>query len=362
MQGENSEINHRKQLLNKITNLLVERFGNLIVSIAAYGSTVTYNYSQASDIDLLIIFDDTQEGSISKTELIQQLEHFVKSSSDEFEIDAKIFGLTDIWKRIKDADPITYNVIKNSVPVMDRYLLKPIKALIEKGQIAPSAEAIKRIIDKAPRLINKVEATKVYSVVEDLYTAIIESAQAVLMSLGKPPPVPLELPGATRRYLLEINLVDEDYASVLEEIIQLRKKVEHKQLHYISGKELDEWIKKTKNFINTTHEAIIKIETLKRKSLLHDAYLRMKTNIYEVARALNKKVSDSMDPIYVLKKLISKNKVFSVKYLNAFSRLQKLHEQKPEPIKISEDEIYVLYVIAHKFSEEAQKIIKGQKS
>ena len=49
---------------------------------------------------------------------------------------------------------------------------------------------LERFIERGPQRIKRVENARMYMVVEDLYYAMLESAQAVLMFLGRTPPRP----------------------------------------------------------------------------------------------------------------------------------------------------------------------------
>ena len=122
--------------------------------------------------------------------------------------------------------------------------------------------------DFVPVLQKKIETSKMYMVAEDCYNSMIESAHAVLMFMGKSPPRPNEAPDAMRKYLEKEGIIEKEYADWLQEIIAVRKAVEHKKMKKIAGKDLDLWIERTEKFIKRMEKAIVKIELKKRENIV----------------------------------------------------------------------------------------------
>src|SRR3989304_5873392 len=99
-------------------------------------------------------------------------------------------------------------------------------------------------MESVPKRMSRVQNVKLYMIAEDLYYAMLDAAQSVLMYVGVGPPPPKTAAREVRKHLVEANLLEEEYAKMLDDVYDFRKKVEHKELKEISGKEVDEWIEK----------------------------------------------------------------------------------------------------------------------
>ncbi|HLD78549.1 MAG TPA: nucleotidyltransferase domain-containing protein, partial [archaeon] len=263
----------RIELLKKFTQEVLKRYGNVVRSIVLFGSTARGGFRGESDIDIFVILDDTRTRlTPAMRDQIEDDMVYIASGLSKLMSIQQPYTLTEFWRLVREGHPIVYNFIREGVPVYDRDVFLPIKRLLQMGEIRPSKEAVERFIERGPQRIKRVENAKSYMVVEDLYYAMLESAQAVLMFLGRTPPRPGEAPGELRKTVVEMKYLDPRFVKDLEDIIEVRKEVEHKRINDISGAEVDQWIKKADAFVQEMQKLIVKIEVLKRENMIEKSY------------------------------------------------------------------------------------------
>ncbi len=350
----------RVEILKNFTKEVLKKYGPLIRSIVLFGSTARNEFKGESDIDVFIIVDDTRH-KISpqlKEKMEDDFDKIAKAQSKQLSVQQP-YLLTEFWGMVRDGHPIVFNFIREGVPVYDKDIFLPIKRLLQMGEIRPSKEAVEKYIDRGPKRIKRVENAKVYMVVEDLYYAMLESAQAVLMFLGKNPPRPPDAAETLRKTLVKMNLLDEEYVKSLEDIIQVRKEVEHKRMKNMSGAEVDKWIKESKAFVKKMQSLIVKIEVLKRENMIEKSYTIMSETAATVLKAMGKPVQGGQLK-HAFEKELVKAGLISEKYLEVFQELEKMREvvKKGKTLDLQKQQILANREYVRKFIREAGKLLK----
>ncbi|MEM7816248.1 MAG: nucleotidyltransferase domain-containing protein [Candidatus Aenigmatarchaeota archaeon] len=350
----------RVEILKNFTKEVLKKYGPLIRSIVLFGSTARNEFKGESDIDVFIIVDDTRH-KISpqlKEKMEEDFDRIAKSQSKQLSVQQP-YLLTEFWGMVRDGHPIVFNFIREGVPVYDKDIFLPIKRLLQMGEIRPSKEAVEKYIDRGPKRIKRVENAKVYMVVEDLYYAMLESAQAVLMFLGKSPPRPPDAADVLRKTLVKMNLLEESFVKDLEDIINVRKQVEHKRIRNITGSELDVWIKKSKAFVKKMQSLIVKIEILKRENMIEKSHTIMSETAATVLKAMGKGVNEKNLKEVFEEELVKKGLV-SGKYLEVFVDLEKMLQtvKRGKTLDIPKQQILMNREYVRKFIREAGKLLK----
>ncbi len=79
------------------------------------------------------------------------------------------------------------------------------------------------------------------SAVEGVYWAMIDSAQAALMTAGKMPPSPEHIPEMLKEVFVDGGMLKMNYVRSLKEITLLHKAIAHGQVSDIKGQQIDDW-------------------------------------------------------------------------------------------------------------------------
>ncbi len=292
--AKEEERKKRIDAIKKFTNAIVKKHKSLIRSVVLFGSTAREQWKKESDIDIFVILDDTKT-KISphmKEDFEHEFEKIAKSFSPLLEIQSP-YLLTEFWNMVRTGNPIIYNFVREGVPIYDKDVFLPIKKLLQMGEIKPSQEAVEKYLERAPKRLRRIETSKMYMIAEDCYNSMIESAHAVLMFMGKSPPRPKEAPDAMRKHLVNAGLLEKEYADWMEEIINIRKQVEHKKIRKIPGKDIDLWLERTDKFIKRMEKVIVKIELMKRENIVKKSYSIMEETIGTLLDSVNAKPNKS---------------------------------------------------------------------
>lgn len=351
----------RVKILKQFTNEVLKLHGPIIRSIVLFGSTARHQFKGESDIDVFIILDDTKQNiSIPMKERIEDdIEYIAKKCSPLLSVQQP-YLLTEFWAMVRIGHPIVFNFIREGVAIYDKDIFLPIKKLLQMGEIKPSKEAVESYIERGPKRIRRVENAKMYMVVEDLYYAMLESAQAVLMFLGKDPPRPGDAPEVLRKTLIPMKLMKEEEVKDLEAIIELRKKVEHKQIKTVSGADLDLWITKSDAFVKKMQKLIVKIEVLKRENMVERSYAIMAETTLALLKALDKTPKKGEPIKEAFKKNLVDCGMIEQKYLDVFNELERFKDnvRKGKILDIEKENILMHREYVRKFIREASRILK----
>lgn len=355
----------RIKILKEFTKALLKKYGSLIRSVVLFGSTARDEWKGESDIDVFIIIDDTRTkvSPDMKAGIEDEMDVIAKKCSKQLSIQQP-YLLTEFWNMVRIGHTIVFNFIREGIPVFDRDIFLPIKRLLQMGEIKPSKEAVEKYIERGPKRIKRVENAKMYMVVEDLYYAMLESAQAVLMFLGKSPPRPSDAPDAIRKSLVKMGFVKESQVKFLEDIIEVRKQVEHKKISKISGAELDEWLEKTRKFVKLMQGLIVKVEVLKRENMIEKSHVIMTETAMTLLKALNKVPKKEESVAEAFNKHLVKPGLIAPKYLDILQELEKMKGivKKGNVLDLPKQDILMYREYVRKFIRDAGRVLKKKKS
>jgi len=363
------EVNNKEErieILKKFTKEILKKYGQIVRSVVLFGSTARDEWKGKSDIDVFVIIDDTRQKitPMAKDKMDRELVDISKDIHPQLSVQQP-YLLTEFWNMVRLGHPIVFNFIREGVPVYDKDTFLPIKRLLQMGEIKPSKEAVEKYIERAPKRIKRVENAKIYMVVEDCYYAMMESAQAVLMFLGESPPRPSDAPEALRRAAVKIKLLEPRYADWIENIIKVRKDVEHRKKQSMPGTELDDWIKKTKRFVKRMQQLIVRIEIMKRENIIDKSYAIMEETTVTLLQAMNKMPKKSRKSIEKLfEDELVKTGMVSEKYLTAFRELSQLKKMADsgKTLEVPKQHILLQREYVRKFIREAGKLLKERRA
>ena len=351
----------RIEILKKFTKEMLKAYGPLIRSIVLFGSTARQEFKGESDIDVFIIIDDTRHRITPalKMKMEDDMDRIAKSCHSLLSVQQP-YMLTEFWNMVRLGHPIIFNFIREGVPVYDKDIFLPIKRLLQMGEIRPSKEAVEKFIERGPKRIKRVENAKMYLIVEDLYYAMLESAQAVLMFLGKSPPRPGDAGEALRKTLIEMKLADPALAKDLTDIIDLRKKVEHKKINKVNGTLLDTWIAKADKFVKKMEKLIVKIEVMKRESMVEKSYAIMAETAVTLLKSINKPAAKDARIADAMKKELVETGMIDKKYLDVFTELEKMREtvKKGKILDIDKQSILMQREYVRRFIRDAGRVLR----
>ncbi|GIU69721.1 MAG: hypothetical protein KatS3mg002_0957 [Candidatus Woesearchaeota archaeon] len=273
--------------------MVLKKFEKYIVSYVLGGSLVQGRATSKSDIDVFIVIDDTDVKKMTRAELKDKLRAIIigmgidagKMTGIENKINIQVYILTDFWESIKEANPVIFTFLRDGVPFYDRGIFMPWKQLLQMGRIKPSPESIEMFMHSGDQILDRVNFKLNEIATEDFFWATLTPTQAAIMLYGLPPPTPKETPQVVRDiFIKKEHMLEEEYIDILENIIKLRKDLEHGDKKIVTGKEIDQLLENSRKYLGRLKELFKQIDELKEKETIKHNYETVLTVIRDTLR------------------------------------------------------------------------------
>ncbi len=244
-------------LAKKFAELMHKELGEFVKAIILFGSTAREEkplYGER-DIDILVIIDDLT--LVLSNEVIQSYRVITENTASKVSKRLHITTLkvTSHWDYVRNGDPIAINMLRDGVPLYDSGFFEPIQQLLFQGRIRPTKESIWTYFARAPATIHNAD-WHILQATLDLYWAVVDSAHAALMKEGEVPPTPGHITELIHRKLVKNGLVHKKYAGLMEQFFILQKKIVHRELQQITGREFDDYKKQAEDFVKTMQKVV----------------------------------------------------------------------------------------------------------
>ena len=202
----------------------------------------------------------------------------------------------------------------------------PWRLLLQMGRIKPSPEAIDMQMDIGAKLLDRVKGKLLSVVAEDIYYAALNPAQAALMLYGVNPPTPLETIELMREILVnKEKLIEEKHVKFLEKVRNYYKDIEHGKIKEVSGREIDELVKETKEYLERIKKLFVQLEKRKESESILDIYNACIAVTRDLFTVLNIKEESSLEN--TLKKVVDSGEL-PRKFLDVLKRVIKARDSK----------------------------------
>lgn len=349
--------------VKELTKQILDKYGKYVKAIVMMGSVAREEFKPKSDIDIFVVIDDTMN-NLSNEELDKldaDIEKMGQKISEYISVQP-IYTLTEFWDYARVAHPIIYNFIKEGVAVYDTGFFGPVKRLLEMGKIPATREAIESYMEGAPKKLMRAKTVKLLMLAEDAYYAMLNSAQAILMFMGLSPPVPNKAYEDVRKFLVEPGILEPQYADWLKEIIDIRKKIEHKEIMDVEGKYVDEWLDKAEKFVDKMFSLLGALEVRKKEKILERTNEVMHKAAITALKTLNKVPEKQEDLPIVFKQEFIDTKQVEGYYWDVWNKIegmQKLSDEK-KINEIPDKDVYEMREWVRKLIRDLAKILKDK--
>jgi uncharacterized protein (UPF0332 family)/predicted nucleotidyltransferase len=344
-------------------NKLLDMFKGYIKAVVVWGSITRGDYTGKSDVDIYIIFDDTKLPLKKFDEIREKVDKDIYSLATS--IDPRIhpqpvLALTEFIKGIRYTHPLFFNIIREGYAIFDTGFFIPMRKLLEWGEFPITPEAAHMRIDSVPGRIKRVKNVKLYMIAEDLYYAMLDAAQAVLMYVGVGPPVPKLAAEELRKHLVDAGFLEEEYAKMLEDVVEFRKHVEHKELKDITGDEVDKWIEKAEKYVERLEKLLKDLETKRKEEDIKRNYEVMVKASVAVLKSLKKLPPETEKLPEAFKKYLVDAGLINPLYSDVFEKvisMRKMVDDKKID-KITEREVYSNKEYVRRFVNDVRRFIE----
>lgn len=246
-----------------------QKFDRLVKASILFGSQAKNTANEKSDVDIILIIDDA--AIAWDLELIawyrEELAKLVQGSSYPRELHINSIKLTTWWQDLIEGDPVVINIVRYGRVLIDSGgFFNPLKILLQQGKIKSTVESVYMALQRAPNHLLRSKAAKV-NAIEGIYWAMIDAAQAALVTAGKLPPSPEHIPIFLKEVFVDQGMCKEEYAYAVRDIYTLHKRITYGEIRDIRGADLDTWYETAENFIiEMTRLIDVAIEKAKGKS------------------------------------------------------------------------------------------------
>jgi uncharacterized protein (UPF0332 family)/predicted nucleotidyltransferase len=337
---------------------VLEKYGDRIKCIVMMGSAARDEFKKTSDIDLFVVIDDTETpiDPNEKAKIDADILAIAQQISPALSFQP-LYTLTEFMEYARIAHPIIYNFIKDGKALYDVGFFAPFQRLLHQGKIPITREAIEAYMNDAPKKLNRAKTVKLLMLTEDCFYAILNTAQAILMFLGVEPPSPNKAYEEFKKYLVDTGLVEEKYAIWLKDIVDIRKKIEHKEILDVTGAFVDEWIQKSEEFVDKMFNLLTVLEQRKKEKVLEKTYEVMKKAILAAVKEEGKEIKDEEIEQEFKKKLIDTGKVEPY-YFDVWRKLSimKALVEQNKGEKVDQKEVYRMRDYVKDFIRELSRL------
>ncbi|MBW2972729.1 hypothetical protein KY359_06865 [Candidatus Woesearchaeota archaeon] len=222
---------------------MLARYKDMVFSI------VVKRPSLAKDsIELMFLIDD-----LNNVVFDQQVADFELAASelaykDTLPLKCETVLASQLWDMFKAGDETALKLFRESLVVHDNGFFLPVQDLLVTGKIRPSEESVKVYFLKAERSMKSANQ-HVGRALVDLYWAVTDAAHSAVMVAGMTPPSPNELAGMVKTQLVARNLVHRRCGEIIDRIYDAAKKVMHREVFELSGREFDSYLADADFFI-----------------------------------------------------------------------------------------------------------------
>ncbi len=245
------------KIAQRFAQELKNELGDFLLGVVLFGSAVRRETTAQSDIDVLIIGDDT---SFQMTEELIEgyriiVEKLIAKISMKLHVTSMTF--TSFWEYVKGGDPVVVNILRDGVALLDTGFFEPLQHLLKMGRIRPSEEGVWRYFGRAPMtLLNS--RWHVLQATLDLYWAVIDAAHAALMRKEVVPPTPEHVAEMLDKIYVRHKLLDKKYVDIMNRFYRLSKLITHREIRDVKGAEYEHYFREAEDFVRQMRKLIEK--------------------------------------------------------------------------------------------------------
>ncbi len=362
----------RLKIAEEFKKKVLEKFGDFVKTIIIWGSVTRGDVSAKSDVDIYIIFDDTKyslkDFNRVRDKIDDDLYEIAKKVDKRIHIQP-IIALTEFIDGLRHSHPLFINIVREGFAIYDTGFFIPMRKLLEWGKFPLTKEAAIVRIENVPEYIERAKRMKARIVAVDVYHTILDSTQGLLMYLGINPPAPKITARYVREHLVKAGLLTEEDAKLVEDVVKFYKGVDHGEIKEISGKELDEWIKKAEEYYKKIQKIFSALDAKQKEKDVKEAYEFMIKSIVAYLSAIDKLPPDPKNLPEAFEKEMIKKGLIPEFYREVFRKViemrrlveeKKFNEISDKELNLTKEYVRRLGLRVKELIEKAEKE-KGKK-
>jgi len=229
------------------TSEVVKKFGTFIKAVVVFGSFARRTEKESSDIDILVIVDDSF-APLDKALFLAYQNEMARLMRTYPKFHVNTVTISQFWDAARRGDPLIIQMLRDGIALVDLGFFSPLKRLLIQGKIRPTDEAVRAALSRAYFNLNGY-VSALNGALNALYWAAVEAAHAGVMKFGKVPGSPWEVPGLLRETLLKAGAIAEADIQTYEKVFEYMKKIEKGEIDYVKPGELEKLHKAVVEFV-----------------------------------------------------------------------------------------------------------------
>ncbi|MFB6208618.1 MAG: nucleotidyltransferase domain-containing protein [Candidatus Nanohaloarchaea archaeon] len=272
----------RMEAAEEFSDKLEEKLGDKLKVVAVWGSVPQGEHGYDSDIDTLVILDDTKLKKDVPKDARKKIRKKVNDAAKETDerITLQYFPfLTEFWDSLRKGEPLAIEAVRNGEPVYDTGIFMPAKRLLERGKIKATRETVKKRLKMAAAGYKKAEKDFKQSIPHKLEQVMANAGQAPIMLVGKNPPAKEKVPDTLEEMFVEKDMLEPEYVDMAQDLYDFGNKGE-KESDKVKGEEVEEHLEKADDFVRRMHKLVSQLGAKKKVKNIVDDYKRfLKANV-----------------------------------------------------------------------------------
>lgn len=349
----------RIEKAEEFSEKLEEKLGDKLKVVAVWGSVPKGEHGVESDIDTLVILDDTKLQKDVPKDARKKIRKKVNQAAKETDerITLQYFPfLTEFWDSLRKGEPLAIEAVRNGEPVYDTGLFMPAKRLLERGKIKATRETVKKRLKMAAAGYKKAENNLKQSLPHKLEQVMANAGQAPIMLVGKNPPAKENVPETLEEMFVEEEMLEQKYIEMAQELYDFGKKGE-KNSDEVTGEEVDEHLEKADDFVRRMHKLVSQIGSKNKvKGIVEDYKKFLKANVAAL-KAQDVEPPKDRDK---LPEKVDENLEVDDDHVEMFERWEEVIEKvkEKEMDEVNEKELYELKQDTKEFVSQVGKDLK----
>lgn len=352
----------RMKAAEEFSNKLNDKLGDKVKVVAVWGSVAKGEHGHESDIDTLVILDDTKlQNDVpddARDKIRRKVTELAKETDDRITIQYFPF-LTEFWDSLRKGEPLAIEAVRHGEPVYDTGLFMPAKRLLQRGKIQATRESVQKRLKLAAAGYKKAENNLRSSIPHKLEQVMANAGQAPIMLVGKNPPPKEKVPEVLEEMFVEKEMLEEEYIEMGQELYDFGNKGE-KHPEDVTGAEVDEHLEKADDFVRRMHKLVSQIGSRKKVQGIVDDYKKfLKANV----AALKSQGVEPPEDREELPEVVAENLDVGESHVEMFDKweevIEKVKDQKLG--EVNEKDIYELKNSTREFVSEVGKDLRKMK-
>lgn len=345
-------------------SMVMKKFEKYVISYVLAGSLIRGQATEESDVDTFVVIDDTDVTRMTAAELRSRLRNMIWGMSEEAgqvagvrnKLNVQIYILTEMWDSIRSANAVIFTFLRDGVPLYDRGMFQPWKMLLKQGKIVPTPEAVDSYIKSGKQILDRTKFKLKEIALEDFFWSCLTPSQGVLMMAGIPPTDPKETPSAMREHLVKNNLLEEKWVKILEDILQLRKDIEHGKIKDVTAKQVEETFNNAEKFLERLDKLVKELEIRQSKREIGSLYEKTMEDVLAALKMVGASASGESALKDFEKNVVGK-KLAPSKYLDTLKRIAELKKEGSADLR----EIATLTFEQDRLAKDTFDLIRAEK-